>query len=166
MWLYPPEWRRRYGAEFAALLAQQPLTPAEFLDVLRGALDAHAMARQQHPARMAPASAGGKAGSRHEARKERDMKRGRAVYGCSFCGKSQQAVRRLIAGPGGVYICDGCVRLCNEIIAHDGPDAPLQRGDGTPRTRPCRTTPWWQRLLGRGRHIVHRSRRPVMYSRP
>src|SRR5437660_11156908 len=34
---------------------------------------------------------------------------------CSFCGKSQEQVRKLIAGPG-VYICDECVELCNEII--------------------------------------------------
>lgn len=34
---------------------------------------------------------------------------------CSFCGKSQKQVRKLIAGPG-VYICDECVNLCNEII--------------------------------------------------
>ncbi len=37
---------------------------------------------------------------------------------CSFCGKSQQEVRKLIAGPS-VYICDECVELCNEIIAED-----------------------------------------------
>ena len=35
---------------------------------------------------------------------------------CSFCGKSQREVRKLIAGPG-VYICDECIELCNEIIA-------------------------------------------------
>ncbi|MER6996226.1 ATP-dependent Clp protease ATP-binding subunit ClpX [Streptomyces sp. NPDC000410] len=35
---------------------------------------------------------------------------------CSFCGKSQKQVRRLIAGPAGVYICDECVGLCNELI--------------------------------------------------
>jgi ATP-dependent Clp protease ATP-binding subunit ClpX len=34
---------------------------------------------------------------------------------CSFCGKSQEKVRKLIAGPG-VYICDECVELCNEIL--------------------------------------------------
>ncbi|MDJ0570013.1 MAG: ATP-dependent protease ATP-binding subunit ClpX [Pleurocapsa sp. MO_192.B19] len=34
---------------------------------------------------------------------------------CSFCGKSQEQVRKLIAGPG-VYICDECVELCNEIL--------------------------------------------------
>src|ERR687895_1769790 len=40
----------------------------------------------------------------------------RGQYHCSFCGKSQDQVRRLIAGPGAVYICDECVDLCREII--------------------------------------------------
>src|SRR5215211_3334955 len=40
----------------------------------------------------------------------------RGQYQCSFCGKSQDQVRRLIAGPGAVYICDECVDLCREII--------------------------------------------------
>ena len=38
---------------------------------------------------------------------------------CSFCGKGQRDVRKLIAGPT-VYICDECIRLCNDIIAEDG----------------------------------------------
>jgi ClpX C4-type zinc finger len=37
---------------------------------------------------------------------------------CSFCGKSQREVRKLIAGPN-VYICDECIGLCNDIIAED-----------------------------------------------
>jgi ATP-dependent Clp protease ATP-binding subunit ClpX len=37
---------------------------------------------------------------------------------CSFCGKSQDDVRKLIAGPT-VYICDGCIDLCNDIIAEE-----------------------------------------------
>src|SRR5438046_8348625 len=40
----------------------------------------------------------------------------RGQYHCSFCGKSQDQVRRLIAGPGAVYIGDECVDLCREII--------------------------------------------------
>jgi len=36
---------------------------------------------------------------------------------CSFCFKSQQEVGKLISGPGGIFICDECVGLCNEIIA-------------------------------------------------
>ena len=37
---------------------------------------------------------------------------------CSFCGKSQKEVNKLIAGPA-VYICDECIQLCNEIIAEE-----------------------------------------------
>src|SRR5262244_3510969 len=37
---------------------------------------------------------------------------------CSFCGKSQDEVRKLIAGPT-VYICDECIDLCNDIIAQE-----------------------------------------------
>jgi ATP-dependent Clp protease ATP-binding subunit ClpX len=48
---------------------------------------------------------------------------------CSFCGKSQKQVQQLIAGPG-VYICDECVELCNEIIeerlAEAGDEAPSE----------------------------------------
>lgn len=40
---------------------------------------------------------------------------------CSFCGKNQDQVRRLIAGPG-VYICDECIELCSEIIADEFED--------------------------------------------
>ncbi len=46
---------------------------------------------------------------------------------CSFCGKSQKQVKKLIAGPG-VYICDECIDLCNEIIEEEfseGPDVGL-----------------------------------------
>src|SRR5438132_11972855 len=41
------------------------------------------------------------------------------TYRCSFCGKSQDQVQRLIAGPGGVYICDECIDLCREIIEEE-----------------------------------------------
>ena len=44
--------------------------------------------------------------------------------GCSFCGKSQDQVRKLIAGPR-VYICDECIELCNEIIAEEFEKGPL-----------------------------------------
>ncbi|WP_172191184.1 ATP-dependent Clp protease ATP-binding subunit ClpX [Actinomyces faecalis] len=48
---------------------------------------------------------------------------------CSFCGKSQKQVRKLIAGPG-VYICDECIELCNEIVdeelAESGAGVPLE----------------------------------------
>ncbi|MFM7087786.1 MAG: ATP-dependent protease ATP-binding subunit ClpX, partial [Cyanobium sp.] len=67
---------------------------------------------------------------------------------CSFCGKSQEQVRKLIAGPG-VYICDECIDLCNEILdeelvegqspagrpAHDHPRRPPARN------KPSRSAP-------------------------
>ena len=37
---------------------------------------------------------------------------------CSFCGKAQEQVGKLVAGPG-VYICDECIELCNEIIEEE-----------------------------------------------
>ncbi|WP_290924606.1 ATP-dependent Clp protease ATP-binding subunit ClpX [Halodesulfovibrio sp.] len=46
---------------------------------------------------------------------------------CTFCGKSQEQVARLIAGPE-VYICDECIALCNEIIAQEG--AEVSEDDG------------------------------------
>ena len=44
----------------------------------------------------------------------------RLQYQCSFCAKSQDQVKKLIAGPGAVYICDECVDLCREIIEEEG----------------------------------------------
>ncbi len=46
---------------------------------------------------------------------------GKILY-CSFCGKSQHEVRKLIAGPS-VYVCDECVELCNDIIREELEDA-------------------------------------------
>ena len=47
---------------------------------------------------------------------------------CSFCGKSQKQVQQLIAGPG-VYICDECVELCNEIIEERMAESNVEPGD-------------------------------------
>ena len=38
---------------------------------------------------------------------------------CSFCNKTEDQVRKLIAGPGGVYICDECIDICSEIIEEE-----------------------------------------------
>lgn len=54
---------------------------------------------------------------------------------CSFCGKSQKQVKKLIAG-GGVYICDECIELCNEIIEEElgkAQNEQKERGDKLPR---------------------------------
>jgi ATP-dependent Clp protease ATP-binding subunit ClpX len=53
-----------------------------------------------------------------------DKRKGERLLGCSFCGKSQDQVRKLIAGPR-VYICDECIELCNEIIAEEFEKGPL-----------------------------------------
>ncbi|MEB3341669.1 ATP-dependent protease ATP-binding subunit ClpX [Okeania sp.] len=54
---------------------------------------------------------------------------------CSFCGKSQEQVRKLIAGPG-VYICDECVELCNEILDEELFDS-NNKGTQPPAPRPA-----------------------------
>src|SRR4029434_4839434 len=71
---------------------------------------------------------------------------------CSFCGKSQHEVKKLIAGPS-VFICDECIDLCNEIIRDELPagdharEAPSDlRAPGEPkRARPAETCrPRWR----------------------
>lgn len=47
---------------------------------------------------------------------------------CSFCGKSQDEVHRVIAGPG-VYICSECIELCREILEDDVDAAPVDLAD-------------------------------------
>ena len=41
---------------------------------------------------------------------------------CSFCNKTQDQVRKMIAGPGGVYICDECIDICSDIIEEEYED--------------------------------------------
>jgi ATP-dependent Clp protease ATP-binding subunit ClpX len=53
---------------------------------------------------------------------------------CSFCGKSQRQVKKLIAGPG-VYICDECIDLCNEIIDEELTTAPSFELEALPKPR-------------------------------
>jgi len=53
---------------------------------------------------------------------------------CSFCGKSQRQVKKLIAGPG-VYICDECIDLCNEIIDEELTTPPSFDIDNLPKPR-------------------------------
>ena len=53
---------------------------------------------------------------------------------CSFCGKSQKQVKKLIAGPG-VYICDECIDLCNEIIEEELSETTELRLDELPKPR-------------------------------
>jgi ATP-dependent Clp protease ATP-binding subunit ClpX len=56
-------------------------------------------------------------------------------YRCSFCGKSQEQVRKLIAGQG-VYICDECINLCQEIIEEEMLETPRAKSAPTPLPSP------------------------------
>ena len=47
-----------------------------------------------------------------------DKNKGDKLLYCSFCGKSQHEVRKLIAGPS-VFVCDECIALCNDIIREE-----------------------------------------------
>ena len=52
-------------------------------------------------------------------RKPMAIKNGDYKIRCSFCGKTEDQVRKLIAGPDGSYICDECVEICSEIIEEE-----------------------------------------------
>jgi ATP-dependent Clp protease ATP-binding subunit ClpX len=56
---------------------------------------------------------------------------GKNTLYCSFCGKSQHEVRKLIAGPT-VFICDECVELCMDIIREENKSSLVKSGDGVP----------------------------------
>ena len=53
------------------------------------------------------------------------------VLYCSFCGKSQHEVRKLIAGPN-VFICNECVELCMDIIREEDKSQLVRTGEGVP----------------------------------
>jgi hypothetical protein len=75
----------------------------------------------------------------------RTTPRGRRKRPCSFCGKHQDQVQRLIAGPG-VFICDACIQLCNEILAQGEPDSAAPAPSGA---MPELAIPWWRRVVER-----------------
>ena len=58
-------------------------------------------------------------------------KNNKNILYCSFCGKSQHEVRKLIAGPT-VFICDECVELCMDIIKEENKDTFVKHQDGLP----------------------------------
>ena len=71
---------------------------------------------------------------------------GRVDVRCSFCGKTPDKVRRLVAGPG-VFICDNCIRLCNEII-NERPTAGAPTASSWALRRERETKPrWWRRIF-------------------
>src|SRR3970282_185979 len=57
---------------------------------------------------------------------------------CSFCGKSQAEVKKLIAGPT-VYICDECIELCNDIIAEEATRETGKGPAGIPKPKEINT---------------------------
>src|SRR5207248_6315 len=63
--------------------------------------------------------------------------KGGKPYRCSFCGKSQDQVRKLIAGQG-VYICDECITLCREIVDEEFMETPKARASGSKVPSPRR----------------------------
>ena len=62
---------------------------------------------------------------------------GKLLY-CSFCGKSQHEVRKLIAGPS-VFVCDECVELCNDIIREELEDKAERAREKLPKPQEIKT---------------------------
>ena len=72
---------------------------------------------------------------------------------CSFCGKSQHEVRKLIAGPT-VFICDECVELCMDIIKEESKDTFVKHQDGLPPPKEiCAVLDDY--VIGRQRHYFY-----------
>jgi ClpX C4-type zinc finger len=111
--LYPRSWRDRYGSEVAALLEQHHVRLITLADLLAGAVDA----------RLEPVHRS------EEGVMSKSWPGRRVAVRCSFCGRDKEQVRKLVAGPG-VYICDQCVELCNQVLADAG-------GQDTPPTQAC-----------------------------
>ena len=88
-------------------------------EVITAATAARASA-QRIEQRLGPSSDHGTAPGNEQGRASTVAKFGEGgdLVKCSFCGKSQKQVKKLIAGPG-VYICDECIDLCNDIIAEE-----------------------------------------------
>jgi len=80
----------------------------------------------------------------------------RTARACTFCGKTQDQVQRLIAGPN-VFICDACIALCNEILAQDVPPTVAGMANAQHATMRRGEAPWWRRLIERW----HRAARPA-----
>jgi len=133
--LYPQRWRDRYETEVRAVLEDHPVRLITLADLIAGAIDA----------RFDPAykpEEGFMSGSKKQNRSE--------YTGCSFCGKGKDQVRKLVAGPG-VYICDGCIQLCNEVLAKDDEPRGQQPADTsqTPRRESAARPRNWLRNIFR-----------------
>ena len=71
---------------------------------------------------------------------------------CNFCGKRKDQVRKLVAGPG-VFICDRCIELCNEVIRDERPPAPGSAA-GRPRWRRVTNSGWFRNLFHLGSYTT------------
>ena len=58
------------------------------------------------------------------------LKNGDSIVRCSFCGRTEDEVMKLIAGPQGAFICDECVAICSDIIAEEMPHGYAGRSNG------------------------------------
>jgi hypothetical protein len=79
---------------------------------------------------------------------------------CSLCGKSEQEVRKLIAGPT-VFICDECIELCKDIIQEENKSSLTKSRDGIPNPKEICKVLWW-----RPRHSWRYRRRTGCLDRP
>ncbi len=66
---------------------------------------------------------------------------GHSQYHCSFCAKDQSHVRRLVAGPGGVYICNECVEACRDVIREEAGPVEEQQPDAQPQPEATEVLP-------------------------
>ena len=76
-------------------------------------------------------------------------KNNKNILYCSFCGKSQHEVRKLIAGPT-VFICDECVELCMDIIKEENKSSLIKHQDGVPTPKEICTVLELQVMLKKG----------------
>ena len=147
--LYPEQWRERYGPEMAALLEEHRVRLHTLVDLIAGAIDA----------RFDPMYLRQEGSMSRSDRQER-----RRHTRCSFCGKGQDQVKKLVAGPG-VYICNMCIELCNEVLANDSRlsgggsktegGAPREGGASQPRR-----SRWWRVSVKNWLRMLWRSSAP------
>jgi ATP-dependent Clp protease ATP-binding subunit ClpX len=79
---------------------------------------------------------------------------GKGPFYCSFCLKSQQEVAKLVAGPGFIFICDGCVGLCNDWMEGRAPTVKVPSLDKIPAERLlAQLKPIEQALQGKGNQL-------------
>src|SRR5439155_527480 len=88
--------------------------------------------------------------------------KGGKPYRCSFCGKSQDQVRKLIAGQG-VYICDECITLCREIVDEEFMETPKARTLGAKVPSPRRINEILLRLIQAADFDLNRAQRGIIY---